>query len=190
MSRRRPSLRADPTERPRPWIIRLPDGQVRGPLSVEDLASLAELGIVCAATEITPSGESDWRAIGTLPMWAGLSPQRKLFALRPTVDAPGRAPAKPAEAPAPPASPGPSAMDRARRYRERETGRLLTRLYVQDAGRLLEVLGFAAAVAGCVCLGDVVLFGLQPFWHPAFVVFSLVVLSRLMASWFVWQIIR
>ena len=188
MSRRPPTLRHDAPEAPRPWLIRLPDGQVRGPLGREELASLVEIGVVSETTEIAPAEHPTWQAIAALPLWSELQPTRKPIALRTAKTPAGPAPSASAAGDAPVIAT--DAMARARRFQEREVALLQRRLSLRDAGRFFQVVAYAAAVVGCVCIGDIFLFGLRPLWGSAFVILPVVALSRVVASWIAWKIVQ
>ena len=64
------------------WQIRTIDGRIRGPVGLEGLKSLLEVGILSHTTKISGIEEESWAPIAAHPVWPRLQPQSKPLKLR------------------------------------------------------------------------------------------------------------
>jgi len=79
------ALEKDPAA-PKPWKVRTPDGQVRGPLGLVEIRALVDVDIVASDAEIAAaSGEDErWQRLEVHALWAELSPAFQLKAAKRT----------------------------------------------------------------------------------------------------------
>ena len=60
----------------RPWRVRTSDGRVRGPLGIEQVKSLLDVGLAKPTDEVSAVDREEWTPIEEHAMWATLQPKR------------------------------------------------------------------------------------------------------------------
>lgn len=180
MTRRPPSIQLDDVAG-RVWRLRLKDGTVRGSLAPENVRELVESGVASTDCQIARMGrEETWERLGHHPVWRSIAPTKvKLnFAVEAAPD-PGIVRDETRQATM-------KMAETWRGLRRKEQGELGIRTGREEMGRFLQALGFASAVAGLVCLGDIIVFTCELV--TAFIL--LLALVRVCALVLVWRILR
>lgn len=179
MSRRAPKLHAE-NEPARIWRLRLDDGSVQEPLNHLHVKAFVETGVASAESRIAPVGTEDWQRLGDQPMWAEMAPPPTTAKL--SVAAPVDVGVIPVEVHEP--TPRMQALWDAQR--EIHEARIFAKAQHEQLGRFLQGLGYASAIAGLICVGDIIVFTCSLV--TAFV--FLVALVRLVALALVWKAMK
>ena len=180
MKRRQPTLPPDDGPE-RLWRLRLSDGTVRGPLAPEHVRELVEAGVASTDSPIARLGEEEaWQRLGDHRVWRSIAPTKvKLTFAYDAAPDPGIVRVHTHGATA-------KMMETWRALRRKEQGELGSRTGREEMGRFLQALGFASAVAGLICLGDIIVFTCDLV--TAFIL--LLGLVRVCALVLVWRIVR
>jgi hypothetical protein len=179
MSRRPPKLIAE-TEPPRVWRLRLDRGAIEEPLNHLHVKAFVETGVASADSQIAAVGTDAWQRLGDHALWADIAPPPSTAKL--SVSAPvdvGVIPVAVHQT-----TPRMQAIwDEQRAIRHE---RMLAKAEREQFGRFLQGLGYASAIAGLICVGDIIVFTCSLV--TAFV--FLVALVRLVALALVWKAMK
>ncbi len=180
MNRRSPRLTAE-NEPPRIWRVRIAPGDVREPLNELHVRALVETGAASAASEIARVGADDWQRLDAHPLWATLAPQPTN-----TVRLVAPAAADPGVVRVEVHAPTEKMQALWNEHHETVKADLTSRAVTEDHGRFLQGMAYASAIAGLICVGDVIVFTCSLV--TAFV--FLIGLVRLTALALVWKAMK
>jgi len=179
MSRRAPRLVAE-TEPERVWRLRLAGGEIREPLNHLHVRALVETGAATADSELAGVGQDDWQRLGDHALWAEVRPVRTEVKLTtPAAADPGVVKNEVHEA-------TPRIQEMWHERRAEAQAIFIARASLQEKAQLLKALGLGSAVAGLICVGDIIVFTCE--LATAFVFLAAIV--RLLAVACVWKIVR
>jgi hypothetical protein len=179
MSRRAPKLIAE-NEPPRIWRLRLDTGAVEEPLNHLHVRAFVETGVASAESHVAPIGTEDWQRLGDHPMWAEIAPAPTTAKLpAPAAADVGVIPVEVHEA---------TAKMQAiwGEQREIHAAQVAAKAEREELGRFLQGLAYTCAIAGLICVGDIIVFTCSLV--TAFV--FLVAFVRLIALALVWKAMK
>ncbi len=179
MNRRAPKLIAE-NEPARTWRLRVADGTVHEPLNHLHVKAFVETGVASAESHVAPVGTEEWQRLGEHAMWADMAPPPTTAKL--SVSGPVDVGVIPVEVHAP--TPRMQALWDAQR--EEHKARILAKAEHEHLGRFLQGLGYASAIAGLICVGDIIVFTCSLVTAFLF----LVAFVRLIALALVWKALK
>jgi hypothetical protein len=179
MSRRPPQLHVE-SEPPRIWRLRLADGSVQAPLNHLHIQAFVETGAATADSEIAGVDSDTWQRLGDHPLWPDIAP--RVSSVRLVV----AAAADPGVVPVEVQAPTPKMQAMWQEHHETVKADLTHRASREDLGRFLQGMACVSAVAGLICIGDIIVFTCTLV--TAFI--FLVALVRFTALVLVWRAMR